>query len=207
MITLAFEALATEAAAPRHAGGKIGPNAVIQLAETVKARFGWDTAAALFSAAGVGEMLDRPPKDMTDERIPAALYDHLWETFPDSAPTLAAEAGQRTADYVMGNRIPRPVQWLLKVLPRPLGARLLLWAIKKNAWTFVGSGHCAVAYGDPCIITVRNNPLKMPDCAWHCAVFERMFTTMIAAGTKVRHSHGTIEGFPVCRFEIDIPQS
>ncbi|MEM9880823.1 MAG: bacteriochlorophyll 4-vinyl reductase, partial [Pseudomonadota bacterium] len=152
-------------------------------------------------------MLDSPPQQMTDEAIPARLYAALWRAFPQTAPALAKEAGARTADYVIANRIPKFVQMLLRLCPRPLAARLLLMAIKKNAWTFVGSGQCSTRYGRPCVIDVADNPLAMPDCVWHSAVFQRMFDRLVTPGTLVSHRSIGSTDAPVCRFEIRFPNT
>jgi divinyl protochlorophyllide a 8-vinyl-reductase len=55
---------------------------------------------------------------------------------PAMAAEVARDAGLRTADYLLANRIPKPVQVLLKHLPAPLAARVLLSAIRRHAWTF-----------------------------------------------------------------------
>jgi divinyl protochlorophyllide a 8-vinyl-reductase len=47
---------------------------------------------------------------------------------------VARDAGHRTADYRLANRIPGPVQWALKPLPPALASRILLSAIAKHAF-------------------------------------------------------------------------
>ncbi|MEM9843607.1 MAG: bacteriochlorophyll 4-vinyl reductase [Pseudomonadota bacterium] len=186
-------------------GGKIGPNSVIQLGETVTARLGSDAAWALYCDAGVPDLLNHPPKAMIDERVPAALFASLWDMFPQNAALLAEEAGHRTADYIIAWRIPPVAQILMRFFPRGLAARFLLKAIRQHAWTFAGSGKCDIKPGTPHLISIRDNPLTMPDCAWHSAVLARLFDRLVAKGTRVRHVKEFGASDPVCRFEIALP--
>jgi divinyl protochlorophyllide a 8-vinyl-reductase len=138
--------------------------------------------------------------------VPARLFATLWACWPRPAASMVArEAGRRTADYVIAHRIPRLAQLLLSVAPRRLAARLLLQAIHRNAWTFAGSGHCAVTDCAPYLISITDNPLIMPDCTWHVAVFERLFDRLVARGTQVRQTACSCYGDPACRFEITLP--
>lgn len=182
--------------------GKIGPNSVIQLGHAVAARLSREAAADLYCAAGIGPMLHAPPEDMIDEQIPAALFQTLWQMFPHQAPSLAAHAGRRTADYVIENRIPGIARRMFAVAPRQIGTWLLLKAISRNAWTFVGSGRCETRFGRPSLISITDNPLIMPDCIWHLAVFERLFDRLVARGTRVVHRAHTMKDPRVCEFEV-----
>lgn len=188
------------------AAGKIGPNAVTQLGHAVTEGLGRGAAQAVFARAGVPQLLDHPPAEMTAEAVPAALYAALWQAYPADAPTLAADAGRRTADYVIANRIPRVAQLVLRFAPRRLGARLLLEAIRKNAWTFAGSGQCETTCRGGYLISIKDNPLAMPDCAWHGAVFARLFDRLVAPGTRVTHTACCRHGAPGCRFDIALPK-
>lgn len=186
--------------------GQIGPNSVIQLGETVTRRLGRDAAHALYTSVGVPQLLDSPPTAMIDEAVPAALFEALWELFPNRAAALAQEAGRRTADYIITWRIPRIAQLVLRLCPRALAARLLLRAIHKNAWTFAGSGHCDIQLGFTHLISIRDNPLRMPDCAWHCGVLAQLFIRLVAPGTRVRHLTDRRPDIQVSRFEIILPE-
>ena len=192
----------TEARAD-HPGACVGPNAVIQLAHALRDMHGTDAARQVFECAGFAELLDQPPTQMINEHIPAALFAALWRNLPDeSATRIAKDAGRRTADYILANRIPRAVQIILRRLPAQIAAPILLAAINKNAWTFVGSGTCHTRPGQPAVIEVANNPLAMPDCVWHQSVFERLFRELVSPATVVRHSMCCTRGEPVCRFEL-----
>ncbi len=192
----------TETRAHRH-GACVGPNAVIQLAHALRDLNGTDAARQVFERAGFGELLDRPPTQMIDERVPAALFAALWQNLPDASATrIAKAAGQRTADYILANRMPRAVQIVLRRLPAGIAAPILLAAINENAWTFVGSGTCRTRPGQLAIIEISNNPIAMPDCVWHQAVFERLFRELVSPRTVVRHVMCCARGDGVCRFEL-----
>nr|AAP73429.1 4-vinyl protochlorophyllide reductase [Rubrivivax gelatinosus] len=98
---------------------------------------------------------------MVDEAEVRRLHGVLRESLgPAAAREIAHAAGVRTADYLLARRIPKPVQALLKVLPAPLAARVLLTAIGRNSWTFAGSGQFSYVFGRPCVLTIRDNPLS-----------------------------------------------
>lgn len=181
----------------------VGPNAVIQLAGALRDADGLDGARRVFGASGVLDLLVAPPREMVDETVASGLFDALWRTFPsDRASKIAWEAGRRTADYVIANRIPRPVRWIFALLPTRPACRLLLKAIERNAWTFVGSGTCTVRTGPVPSIEIENNPLAMPDCAWHCAVFTRMFQRLVSADARVDHANARRGNADICVFDI-----
>jgi divinyl protochlorophyllide a 8-vinyl-reductase len=187
--------------------GQVGPNAVIQLgAALCAAPDARDAAERIYAQAGCSELLHTPPTAMIDEAIPARLFAALWRELPaKQAAEIARDAGRRTGDYVLMNRIPAFARMVLRMLPTPVAAALLLKAIRKSAWTFAGSGICQVATGDPAVLTIERNPLKMPGCVWHVGVLERLFQALVGADVRVRHSDGRIAEGPVCRFEIDLP--
>jgi adenylosuccinate lyase len=123
---------------------------------------------------------------MVDEtEVHAAAPACCAELGPALAAEVARHAGQRTADYLLAHRIPKPVQALLKVLPAPLAARVLLSAIRRHAWTFAGSGtvHMPVA-GRPAT-DHPHNPLcracqsDAPACDFYAATFERLFRVLV----------------------------
>jgi divinyl protochlorophyllide a 8-vinyl-reductase len=182
---------------------RIGPNAIIQVAEALRALHGEGAAQRVFGAAGLSGLLDRPPERMTDERLVAALHRTLHRLLPqEEAAEVAAEAGLRTADYLLARRIPRPAQWLLRALPAPLAARLLLAAIARNAWTFAGSGHVFTTPGTPAVIEIEDNPVATGPCHYHLAVFTRLFRTLVHPRAEVRETLCCAKGAAACRFAI-----
>ena len=118
---------------------RVGPNAVIQLRDVLH-DFRLH-GAALFDAAGVGAWWLQPPSEMIPEQEAARLHQAVRRHLvPEQARAVLREAGLRTADYLLANRIPRPAQIVLRILPPRFAAALLLRAIAAHAWTFAGSG-------------------------------------------------------------------
>ena len=210
-------ALATDRVATAHGGGQsahgavegrprratVGPNAVIQTAAALQAIAGAAARDAIFAAAGCRDLIDAPPQAMIDEAVPARLFAALRNHLPTTeADAVLYDAGRRTADYVIANRIPGFARALLKALPAPLAAPLLLSAIAKNAWTFAGSGTCRVAPGCPHRIEIEANPLATPGCPWHRGVFARMFEVLVDRGAHVSHGACCATGASVCQFQI-----
>lgn len=191
--------------------GRIGPNAITRLAEALPRRVGASTTREVFARAGLVHHLLEPPQHMVDEtevrRLHGALRDTLGET---AALQLAREAGTLTARYLLAHRIPRPVQALLRVLPAPLAARVLLRAIAGHAWTFAGSGRFshAVAPARQCQATLRlqNNPLcrelqsAHPACAFYAATFEHLFASLVHPRSRVHEVACEACGAPACEF-------
>ena len=185
--------------------GLVGPNAVVQLAVTLEEMIDRGEARSFFSRLGFEELYDTPPDEMIDQRIPAQLMRALWDHFPDEmAQAIAATAGQKTADYVIAHRIPGIAKASFRIMPRSLAAKMLLKAIRRNAWTFAGSGACEVSRDQPHLISIRENPLAMPDCAWHVAVFERLFRRLVYGETRVSHLSCCKSGAEACTFAIDL---
>jgi len=192
---------------------RVGPNAVIQLAGALRDRLGQHATEDLFRHAGLQHFLIDPPGGMVAERLAARLFECLFADLPAAtAAAVAAEAGTRTADYILANRIPTLAQSVLRALPPALAGPLLLAAIAKNAWTFAGSGRVRIdsargksgnSRGGPCwVIEIADNPLAMPGCAWHGAVFRRLFEVLVSPAVAVRHPACCHAGAVACRFEI-----
>lgn len=192
--------------------GCIGPNAIIRVAEAATQRFGLSSTVRLFSAAGLGHRLAVPPEAMVAEaevhRLHAAMRDQYGL---EAAAELAREAGRRTALYLLTHRIPKPLQAVLRRLPAALAARVLLAAIRRNAWTFVGSGRFTAKAGGlrgPSLLTVQDNPLcrglrlPVPACDFYAATFGVLFTTLVHPRSVVREVSCEALGDPACRFEI-----
>ncbi len=182
----------------------VGPNAVLQLADVLRERTPASTMRAVFAAAGLARYLERPPQSMIDEAEAAALHHALLRALPHAGPALCAEAGTRTADYLLANRIPAFAQTLLRLLPPGLAARLLVRAIARHAWTFAGSGAFSAQFpgGPRMVLEIAHNPLALPGCPWHCAVFTRLFTHLVSRRVGVTHGDCCADGAEACCFEI-----
>jgi divinyl protochlorophyllide a 8-vinyl-reductase len=115
---------------------RIGPNTIIQLAQVLRDHYGESVAARLL-VSSTGCALGALPGATVDEREAQAFVRAVMRELGEQPGTrLLHEAGGRTADYLMAHRIPRPAQWLMRWLPRRAGLRLLLEAMRANAWTF-----------------------------------------------------------------------
>lgn len=188
----------------------IGPNAVIQLVPALT-RQGFDgMVPQVFARAGVAGWLAHPPAVMVDERQVAALHRTLRAGLPpEQAALVLAEAGRLTADYLLAARIPGMAQAILKLLPAPLSASLLVGAIKAHAWTFAGSGRFSACSGTPLILEIADNPLcagehtAAPVCSWHAAVFRRLFEVLVSRDVRVDEIDCEARGDCACRFSID----
>ncbi len=190
-------------AADPGAAGRVGPNAVIQLGHALRASHGPEVASAVYARAGATAMLDDPPEDMVSEQVVASLFRALHAELPQAeADAVARDAGARTAEYLLAHRIPGPVRRFLTLLPVWASARLLLRAIAANAWTFAGSGSFSARPGRPHVIEIARNPIPMPGCAWHVAVFAGLFASLVTPRTRVTHPACQLDGASACRFEV-----
>ncbi len=196
--------VAGSAASPR-----VGPNAVIRVAEALAEEHGEHVARAVFDSAGLSGWLDHPPGAMVPEADIAALHRalivHLSEP---EARGVAASAGRRTAAYLLANRIPRIVQVILRLLPAGPAARILLRAIGKHAWTFVGSGSFAVEHGPPVVVTITGGPLRAAGpaaagvAAYYAATFEALFRALVQPRTTVAALRRATEATATCSFSL-----
>jgi divinyl protochlorophyllide a 8-vinyl-reductase len=205
--------------APGHVEGRagrqrrtvVGPNAVTRVAEALDAAHGRPVTAAVFAAAGLSRHLVSPPTAVVEEAEVAALHRALRGALaPGDAERVTAEAGRLTADYLLANRIPRPAQRLLRMLPRPLAARLLARAITRNAWTFAGSGRFSwrAEGGRALLFTVEGSPVcrhvvsDEPVCQTFAATFERIFAAVLGPSVRVRETACAATGAPACVFRL-----
>ena len=168
-----------------------------------------DVARDIFAEAGAREWLERPPMAMVDEIRVARIHQALREKLPyPQAKAVLTAAGELTADYLLANRIPRAFRRLFSWAPSRLGERLFLSAIRRHAWTFVGSGKFLARMGTPTILEIRGNPFcesekrTAPVCDWHAAVFQRLFAELISPSAHVREVACEAQGDACCRFAL-----
>jgi divinyl protochlorophyllide a 8-vinyl-reductase len=188
---------------------RIGPNAVIRLGEALLAVEGAQARTRLFEACGLGCHLVSPPQQMVETRDVRALYRTLHRVFGDRrARSIGWIAGQRTADYLLTNRIPRAAQRMIRVLPARLGARLLAQAIARNAWTFLGDGTLSVAFGPGTNFSIADCALcrgavsPLPYCDYYAATFERLFACLVHPAAQAVETHCRARGDAACRFAV-----
>jgi divinyl protochlorophyllide a 8-vinyl-reductase len=189
--------------------GRIGPNAVIRLAEALDAIESKAVTLKLFNAAGYGAHAVAPPGSMVPEAEVTALHLELRGALGSKrAASVSWLAGLRTADYLLANRIPRPVQWLLKTLPRRVAAFVLLKAIGAHSWTFAGTSRFSWSLGRTVTLRFEDCPLcrgdrtAAPCCHYYAATFERLFRQLIEPDTQVRETACSAMGARACSFEI-----
>jgi divinyl protochlorophyllide a 8-vinyl-reductase len=170
------------------ASGVIGPNAALQLAEAMTALRGEAETARLFGTAGLSCWLSAPPGDMVPVSDVERLYAVLYRDWPAAAAALCADAGRRTADYVIANRIPAVARSVLQMLPAGLAAPLLARAVVRNAWTFAGEGALQVLPGRPMKFLLQGQALALAGCPWHRAVFQRLFRVLVSPSAAIAHA-------------------
>jgi divinyl protochlorophyllide a 8-vinyl-reductase len=166
----------------------IGPNAVLQAVAVMEERLGHAETAAILADA----QIERLPSG--EHMIPEieTLRLHRWLALhePVIALWIAEEAGARTADYIIARRIPRAAVLLLRALPAALAAPLLMAAIGKHAWTFVGAGAFLPegAWSFTIDRTTADDAAMPPDSLfqWYAAVFTRLYRTLVAADCTCR---------------------
>ena len=168
--------------ARRREGAVIGPNAILQAVAVMETRLGHAETRAILADARIGAL------PSGEHMVPEvhALRLHRWLSLHDPMGSfvIAEEAGARTADYIIANRIPKPAAWLLRRLPAMLAAPLLMAAIRKHAWTFIGAGVFAAqgAWRFSIDRTGAGDALPPPDSLfhWYAAVFTRLYQCLVA---------------------------
>ncbi len=184
-------------------GGRIGPNAILTMIPVLDARIGEAARIGLMAQCGIGIP---DGSEMIPEAVAARLHRAVRDNLGPHAPGIAAQAGRKTAEYVLAHRIPRPARAVLNALPAGLAARVLSRAIAQHAWTFAGSGTVAVV--SPCTFRIRDNPLIREEasdhalCHWHAAVFETLYRRLVHPAARCRETACAAAGAPACVFEI-----
>lgn len=185
--------------------GRIGPNAILQLACVLERRGEGELLSAVLAEARVA----RPPRDagMLPEGDCAAVHQALRRLAPGAEGVLE-EAGLATGDYILAHRIPKMAQGVLRMLPGGLAAPVLTRAIARHSWTFAGTGEFRVDSSRPLVVSVARNPLvagwqaEVPQCIWHAAVFRRLYGRLVWPSVTVREVACCACGDPACRFTI-----
>lgn len=186
--------------------GRIGPNAILQTLAILDRYEGRVMRDLVMETAGVPV----PPPDagMWPEADCAAVHHALRLCLPERAEGLLRLSGLATGDYILRHRIPRAAQLMIRALPGFIGARILVAAITRHAWTFAGSGTFRVMGWHPLTFEVTANPLirgevaDHPICHWHAAVFERLLSRLCWPRVIVRETACAATGAPACRFEV-----
>lgn len=193
--------------------GRIGPNAIIRMAEAIERHEGDGAARRMLEAAGLGAYVASRPDRMVDEREVIRLHRVVRTEYGAArADLLSRAAGLATGDYLLANRIPKPVQAVLKLLPARLAAHVLVAAIGKHAWTFCGSGRFEAAFAPVgsgrLRLAVIDGPLSRgvrsltPVCTYYAATFERLFRELVHRRVTVEEIECQATGGAACVFEV-----
>lgn len=199
-------ALVSRAPAAARQAGMVGPNAIIQTHAALLEGEGPALTARIFASAGLTPYLH----DLPNRMVPAAEVTALSRALSTSlgthrAAAILAEAGARTADYLLAHRIPRAAQAVLRLLPPPLAAFLLGRLIAAHAWTFAGSAGMSVRGG---CFTLADNPFCPAGreggagCAFTHATFQRLFRALVSRRAQVRPVTCRGAGGVCCRFAV-----
>lgn len=165
---------------------QIGPNAIIQVVAAARDQLSDTQANMLLREAGLDHYTAELPSKMIPEPEVASLHSALARAqSKEVALKIAADAGVRTADYLLANRIPVAAGLVLRCLPGRLSTRLLLLAISQHAWTFAGSGTFHSDSRKPVSISICDSPLfadrqaaPLAD-AYFRATFQRLFQVLV----------------------------
>jgi divinyl protochlorophyllide a 8-vinyl-reductase len=188
---------------------RIGPNAILRVAEALGESYDPETRARVFQHAGLLHYLGHPPSAMVDEREVSALHQSLRELLGvQHAREIGRDAGLRTGDYLLANRIPALAQTVLRLLPAGIAERLLLKAIARNAWTFAGSATFTAKPGCYPHFVLAGSPIcrgasaSLPLCDFYAATFQRLFRVLIDPRTQVVEMQCQAKGDRECIFAI-----
>lgn len=189
--------------------GRIGPNAIIQTVQALKERYGIPQTETLLRRIGHAALITTLPHEMIDEQDFLVLMQALRAQLGlAETGEILQRSGQLTAGYVLANRIPAPVRLLLKLLPPGLALPMLLTAVKKHAWTFVGTGEFSYVLGKkPQLFIVncvecRGVQADAPICRFYQGAFEGLLRALVSARTQVRETSCGACGEERCTFAV-----
>ncbi|WP_424360951.1 bacteriochlorophyll 4-vinyl reductase [Methylocystis parvus] len=187
----------------------IGPNAVTRMAQALSHRLGEGLCEEIFASAGLAHYLRDPPTHMIPAEDVTRLHgETVARLGEERAAAIGREAGRRTGDYLLANRIPIMAQRALKLLPRILAARILISAIARHAWTFAGGGAFSYAFVPHLQLRIVGSPIcqslrtEAPACAYYAATFERVFSEMLGPSVHVTEIECEATGAPACVFDV-----
>ncbi len=182
----------------------VAPQVVLEVLSESELRLGRQALGPLQAKAGLSRLPG--PSEPLPETTAAALHHVLRSAFPDEAPGILAAAGRATADDLIAKQLSPRAQTMLSNGPWTIAAWLLgRWA-KQNSWTFAGSAAftptAALEFeilGNPLI---RNETATAPLCAFHTAMFERLFQRLVDPGLVCRELACQANGAHACHFAV-----
>lgn len=189
---------------------RIGPNAIIQTVAALEEERGPQETRRFLRRIGRGDLAEQLPTRMVDELAFISLISAVRADLGlAAAGRILARAGERTADYLLANRIPAPARALLPLLPRRLGLSILLKAISGHAWTFAGSGrfHYVVDSKGATLSLgscpeCRGMAATEPLCNYYASCFQALLRPLIDRRLTVREVACVAQGAEACVFEV-----
>ncbi len=190
--------------APPRSHALIGPNAVLQTVAAMEELLGPAETHSILEDAQIAVL---PKGDVMIAEV-HALRLHRWLALrePLACFDIAADAGARTADYLIAHRIPRAATWLLQHLPAWAAAPLLMAAIRQHAWTFIGAGRFAPqgAWQFTIYRSAADDAVLPPESLfhWYTAVFSGLYRRLVAPDCECRIVPGAASSPDVKRYAI-----
>jgi divinyl protochlorophyllide a 8-vinyl-reductase len=189
--------------------GMIGPNAITRIIEALDEVESPQSVQRIFRASRLEPYLLQRPTEMVDETEVMRLHQVLHDDLGDNqARAVGRIAGKLTAEYLLRCRIPRLAQIALRCSPDRLASRMLIGAIARNAWTFVGTGTFSACHGRPTRFTISDCPIcrgqrsSEPYCDFYAGTFERLYCRLVNERTRVTEIDCQAIGARACTFEI-----
>lgn len=186
------------------AEARIGPNALIQSVNALREQYEDARIQAILHQCDQEALLVSLPTTMVAEQAFAGLVVALADQLGVAeARKILWRAGQLTAGYLLQNRIPRPFQWLLRPLPHRPALQLLLLAVGKHAWTFVGSGQFSYVVGKTPELTVLTHLYPGEAvCGFYGGTFDHLIHKLIAAQAQTKVTTSLAAGQTKCVYAI-----
>lgn len=186
------------------AAARIGPNALIQSVNALREQYDAARIQSILHQCSQEALLVSLPTTMVAEQAFAGLVVALADQLGVAeAHKILWRAGQLTAGYLLQHRIPRPFQWLLRPLPHRSALQLLLLAVGKHAWTFVGSGQFSYVVGKTPELTVltRLYPGEAV-CGFYGGTFDHLIHVLIATQAQTKVTTSLTAGQTTCVYAI-----
>jgi divinyl protochlorophyllide a 8-vinyl-reductase len=197
-------------ALPVTSAGRIGPNAIIQTNAELIERVGLVAARTVLRDAGLERVEASPPTGMVAEDDVRRLFVAVERHLPAQAALILHAAGGRTARYLLANRIPRAVQWVLEHLPPWLAARALLGAISRNAWTFAGTGALSTEVAPTrALVRIAGCPVcrgvkaSRVRCDFYAGTFDELAQALLGPHGRAHEAGCMAHGAPACTFVLE----
>lgn len=199
-----------QAAHPAVSAARIGPNAIIQTVGALAETHSPAELRLILQRIGREDLAEALPSQMIDEREFIDLIGGLRADMGlAAAGRVLARSGERTAAYLLANRIPAPARVVLPLLPRRLGLSLLLKAISGHAWTFAGNGRFSYTVdAKGAILSLADSPecrgvaATEPICYYYTSCFQALLRPLISRRITVREVACRAHGAEACLFEV-----